>query len=994
MARWRLKVAALGVGAAVVATTGMTSTLAHADDAGGGGNASAQSAEDLADLDTRPAAVPPSSSRRSAAADAARSAPAQPAQQTWNRFGSPGVVLATKAAPLASGLSKDPTTAARQYLEGERAAYGLSASDIDAMEVIGRNTLGDNTIVMLRQKFGELPAGVDGTVTVAVKDGAVRYVNSNLAPADTATLRRAPAAPKLTPEQALARAATHIGAKATDITERGSATGRSANGGWRTFTADGLERDQRVKEVAVPVPGQAARAAYHVEVVERPDKAYAVYVDAVTGEVLVRENLVDHEESPENPQWKVFTPTPPLDYSTQDTRATWCWTAGPGCTEAVANPASPQPWDIDPATDAPSGTTVGNNAFTFGQWTDGSAQYPPKTATRQYAFPWTNAWQEAKCNPDNYGKPGGNDVYATATHMFAMHNRLHDWSYNLGFTETAWNLQEDNYGKGGLGGDSEEGWSQYDAVGNARNNAFQGTGADGGAAYTGMYLYQPIGGSGYSPCVDGGYDTTVVGHEYTHAISNRMAAGPDRGLSSHQARSMGESWSDMIGLEFIQENGFQPLTRLFTARAVYTNANADHGNRTYNFATSPLNYSNVGYDVVGPQVHSDGAIWSATLTELRARFVDRYGLGDAASMKACATGKTPVESCPGSRRWAQVVFDAWLLMSDGNVSMLDARNAMLAADLLRFDGANQDILWNTFAKRGMGQSASSNTGTDTAPRPGFDSPRANNATLRFTPVDEDGRVVAGAKLYVGDYSVRSRPVADTDPATTMTDRVTLVPGPMTYTVTAPGYAQSRVTLEANPGQVRDFPVKLVTNLASTAAGATVTGEGTALPLLVDGDEATNAATVNAPTAAQREFTVDLAGGRQIVRRIQVSAMTGPSTGVGRFQTLRQFEVLACDAKGAVTCTEDRDYRSVYASAADAFPGDRPKPVPSQLLMRSFEIPQTPATHLRLRMVTNQCTGGPDFQGEQDNDPRSTTDCPAALANSGKIGVAEFQAMRR
>jgi hypothetical protein len=63
-------------------------------------------------------------------------------------------------------------------------------------------------------------------------------------------------------------------------------------------------------------------------------------------------------------------------------------------------------------------------------------------------------------------------------------------------------------------------------------------------------------------------------------------------------------------------------------------------------------------------------------------------------------------------------------------------------------------------------------------------------------------------------------------------------------------------------------------------------------------------------------------------------------------------------------------------------------------MRSFEIPQTPATHLRLRMVTNQCTGGPDFQGEQDNDPRSTTDCPAALANSGRIGVAEFQAMRR
>ena len=47
---------------------------------------------------------------------------------------------------------------------------------------------------------------------------------------------------------------------------------------------------------------------------------------------------------------------------------------------------------------------------------------------------------------------------------------------------------------------------------------------------------------------------TVIGHEYTHAISNRMVAGPDAGLSGAQAGAMGESWSDlMAAMEYLAE---------------------------------------------------------------------------------------------------------------------------------------------------------------------------------------------------------------------------------------------------------------------------------------------------------------------------------------------------------------------------------------------------------------------------------------------------------
>ena len=56
-----------------------------------------------------------------------------------------------------------------------------------------------------------------------------------------------------------------------------------------------------------------------------------------------------------------------------------------------------------------------------------------------------------------------------------------------------------------------------------------------------MYLWQPIAGSFYAPCVDGDYDMTVIGHEYAHAISRRMVAGPNMGLSGNQPARWGRA---------------------------------------------------------------------------------------------------------------------------------------------------------------------------------------------------------------------------------------------------------------------------------------------------------------------------------------------------------------------------------------------------------------------------------------------------------------------
>jgi hypothetical protein len=321
---------------------------------------------------------------------------------------------------------------------------------------------------------------------------------------------------------------------------------------------------------------------------------------------------------------------------------------------------------------------------------------------------------------------------------------------------------------------------------------------------------------------------------------------------------------------------------------------------------------------------------------------------------------------------------------------------MLAADMIRFGGANQDILWNAFAKRGLGEAAFSNGSGDVDPTPGFTSPYADEATVTFKPVDSDGVAVSDAELYVGRYQARGVFVADTQASAT--DTVSLVPGKYEFVARAPGFGLVRVgPIDLKAGQVRDLPVKMRENLASSTAGAVATGDGINLARLIDDDEATNWASLASPVAG-KQVTVDLAGGVQTVRRVEVSAMLRPPIATdpdnatqSRFSALRQFRVWACQATAAVTCANAADYHAVYTSPADAFASIKPRPRAPELIVKSFAIPVTKATHLRIEVLTNQCTGAPDYAGEQDSDPGADTDCSTASAQALNVRIAEFEA---
>ncbi|QZY28579.1 M36 family metallopeptidase [Nocardioides coralli] len=708
---------------------------------------------------------------------------------------------------------------------------------------------------------------------------------------------------------------------------------------------------------------------------------------------------------PAMPRWRVFEANPNFTDSSApgaDTRSLWCWVSdSAACDDEVGNIASRLPWDVLPPSLA-SLTSMGNNATTA--ISEVSFRSPdtvfkrPVSPDRRYDYPWKNTWYESSCDPKTFDQPGGNDDDASVTNLFVSHNRMHDWSYFLGFTERNSNLQQSNFGNTGptRENDPEVGNAQSGRrTFNGRDNANQITLQDGIAPITNQYLWQPLAGAFYAACTDGAYDMAVVAHEYGHAISNRMIAGPDTGTGATQGQS--ESWSDLVFAEYFRGNGIStgeganPL-----ALAPYVSGNKERGIRNYAMNQSPLTYADLGYDGNGSESpHADGEIWSAAnhdiVVALNQKYDGQFPSSDKALQLRCAEGALPADECPGNRRWAQIMFDGFLLNPAGS-TMLDSRDAMLAADLLRFDGANQAELWDAFAKRGMGETAYAANVDDRDPVPGWSSPVAKDeATVEFRSAADKTTV------YTGVYEARVTPTADNDPETETGSTVSFVPGRYEFLAQAPGHGAVRFSRTLKPGQNVVIDVPLRRNLASATNGATATGDGINLEALIDDSEATNWASLeSAGTASQGRGEGQQVQGRQVtvkigdqpvrINKVQVSAALRPtdpdnadSGSQSRFSALRSFDILVCDATvNGNTCTDDEaEFSVAYRSAADAFPGVRPRPTAPDLLLRSFGFRGVKATHVRIRVRDNQCTGGPAYQGDTNpsNDPVfSNPDC--------------------
>jgi hypothetical protein len=375
--------------------------------------------------------------------------------------------------------------------------------------------------------------------------------------------------------------------------------------------------------------------------------------------------------------------------------------------------ASPKGW-------VESTRTTGNNVMA-GHNPLGDIQStqptPAESSGRDFSFPLELG--PGAPNPTSFKD-------AATTNLFYWINRAHDLFYALGFDEEAGNFQQDNFGRGGVGGDPVLAFSQFGVAANDRamlDNAFFLTNRDqedGSRISVNMFL------SGSRPdrtFSDGSYDNEVILHEYTHGVSDRLV----RQLRSLQGDAMSEGWSDFFALEFLLPEG-SPVDGVYPI-GEYLTQSFGTGIRTRPYSTNmqvnPLTYAELGrVQASGPEVHDDGEIWMQALWEARASLIRQLGEAE------------------GRRRMRVLVLDG-MKLSPPAPSMIDARDSILLADRVNFKGESQAQLWQAFAKRGLGVLAQSDSAESVHVSPSFEIP-SNAARLSFY----DSDITIGERIRV------------------------------------------------------------------------------------------------------------------------------------------------------------------------------------------------------------------------------------------------------
>ena len=264
----------------------------------------------------------------------------------------------------------------------------------------------------------------------------------------------------------------------------------------------------------------------------------------------------------------------------------------------------------------------------------------------------------------------------------------------------------------------------------------------------------------------------------------------------------------------------------------------------------------------------------------------------------------------------------------------------------------------------MGSNASTPDADSGDPTPGFASPKSTPATVKFTATGPTGAAAPAGKVYIGDFEARATPVADTIPATALTNTAKLTAGTYKLLYVAPGYGMTRSTITVKAGQSVTKSFALAANLASAKNGAKVLGSSAGslnAASLIDDSEETNWAGVNDADSVDTTspwVSVDLAGtAARKISSVRVSALLHPAPPgptddlpllVGsdddpdsgaRFTALRRFAIEVCTTNCSAT---NATWKRIYTSAADAFPGVAPRPVAPNLTLRSFDIPDTTA----------------------------------------------------
>ena len=196
--------------------------------------------------------------------------------------------------------------------------------------------------------------------------------------------------------------------------------------------------------------------------------------------------------------------------------------------------------------------------------------------------------------------------------------------------------------------------------------------------------------------IDSDFDNGVIVHEYGHGISNRLTGGPSASSCLRNREQAGEGWSDWFALAMTTTSANTPNQGRGIGTYVSGDAPSAVGIRRFRYSRSltvnPHTYGDLD-DPMTSVPHGVGSIWAAMIWDLYWNMVDVYGFDDDL---ANGTG--------GNNLTIQLVMDG-LKLQPCSPNFLESRDAIIAADQANNNGANFCLIWETFARRGLGFSA-------------------------------------------------------------------------------------------------------------------------------------------------------------------------------------------------------------------------------------------------------------------------------------------------
>ncbi|HEX3249989.1 MAG TPA: M36 family metallopeptidase [Pyrinomonadaceae bacterium] len=538
---------------------------------------------------------------------------------------------------LSEPRSDTADNVARNFLARHNSLFALSTASTEELKLENEDNDQGTSFLNYTQTVGGIKV-FEGQVQVVVnKNGEVLNVREGFLVDGPPRQRRG----AMDEAKAIAKAFEHAGRNVfpsfVENYSRQSTTEMSRFANPLDLNLEEVLSEQNV----VRVNGES-RLAWHIFAEIGPEEWYEILLDAYTGELLLRHNLYLFEA-----QGTVYTEAPDkgarqlisfVGDTTINTAAGWMGAS----TVTTGN-------NVEAYLDTDANNVPDNNNGA------GLSTGHASAANQNFTFPF-----------DTTVDPRTQQA-AVVTNLFYYNNVMHDFSYNLGFTETARNFQVNNFGRGGTGNDSVRAEAQD---GSGTNNANFATPPDGSRPRMQQFLF-----TSPSPDRDSSVDGDVVFHEYGHGISNRLIGNGSTALSGTQSGAMGEGWSDYWAITINNDGAVGEYV---------TNNPAGIRRAAYTVPAAAVHDSYADLGAGGFEVHRDGEVWAATLWDLRTQ------LGAAITDRIVLNGMKFTPTRP---------------------SFLNARDGIIQADQNLNGGANRCAIWTVFARHGMGVSAVGNDGT-------------------------------------------------------------------------------------------------------------------------------------------------------------------------------------------------------------------------------------------------------------------------------------------